>query len=356
MRAPWLVVVAVAVACSPVGGERYTRKQAEKSIGKLEKSGVDVGEFRITRVVDGDTVRVDGLDNSLRLLGIDAEETFKNEADKRAVETDWNAYLKAKRNGGKRPVKLATPLGEQAKAFGKAWFDGVDKVRVERDHPAEIRDRYDRFLAYVLAKKNGVWQNYNVELVRAGLSPYFSKYGYSRRYHKEFVAALAEAKAAGRGIWAQGTMHAPDYPEREAWWTARGDFVEAFRKEGAGKADYIDLTHWDLKKVLEEHVGKEVHVLGTVDEIIRDTKGPARVNLGGPKGGFPLIFFDRSLLAATGLPEWKGEYVVASGVVSVYTNKNTKRSSLQIQIERTSQIKLSSVPGLSLPTPTEAGP
>ncbi|MEO8698865.1 MAG: thermonuclease family protein [Kofleriaceae bacterium] len=345
-----LAIVAALVACTPVGGERYTRKQAEKSIGKLEKSGISVGEFRLTKVVDGDTVWVDGLDKSLRLLGIDAEETFKNEADRRAVETDWNGYLKAKRNGGKRPVKLATPLGEQAKAFGKVWFEGVGKVRVERDHPAEIRDRYDRFLAYVLANKGGVWQNYNVELVRAGLSPYFSKYGYSRRYHKDFVAALAEAKAAGRGIWATGTMHAPDYPERETWWFARGDFVDEFRKEGEGKSDYIDLTHWDTKKLLEDHIGKEVHVLGTVDELIRDTKGPARVNLGGPKGGFPLIFFDRSLLTATGLAEWKGEYVIATGIVNVYTNKNTKRSSLQIQIERTSQIKLSSVPGLSLPT------
>jgi endonuclease YncB( thermonuclease family) len=353
-RIAWLFV-AVAVACSSPGGERYTRKQAEKSLAKLEKSGIDVGEFRLTRVVDGDTVWVDGLDKSLRLLGIDAEETFKNEADRRAVETDWNAYLIAKRNGGKRPVKIASPLGEQAKTFGKAWFDGVDKVRVERDHPAEIRDRYDRFLAYVLAKKNNVWLVYNVELVRAGLSPYFPKYGYSRRYHREFLAAQDEAKAAGRGIWATGTMHAPDYPEREAWWMARGAFVEEFRKEGEGKANYLDLTHWDLKKQLEEHVGKEVHVLGTVDDLILNTKGPARVNLGGPKGGFPLIFFDRDLLHATGLREWKGEYIVATGVVTVYTNKNTKRSSLQIQIERTNQIKLSTVPGLSLPTAT-AGP
>ena len=105
--------------------------------------------------------------------------------------------------------------------WAKKWFEGVGKVRIERDDPAEIRDRYNRYLAYVLAKKNGVWVNYNVECVRAGMAPYFTKYGYSRRFHKEFVAALAEAKAAHRGIWAPGAMAAPDYPEREAWWNAR---------------------------------------------------------------------------------------------------------------------------------------
>src|SRR5512138_2783776 len=113
MKRLLVLLAAVVVACSPVGGKRYSRKEAEKSLYKLEKPGVVVGEFRISRIVDGDTVWVDGLDASLRLLGIDAEETFKNEGDRRAVESDWPGYLKAKRaaGGGKRPVKLATPLG-----------------------------------------------------------------------------------------------------------------------------------------------------------------------------------------------------------------------------------------------------
>jgi endonuclease YncB( thermonuclease family) len=351
------IAVALGGSCSPVGGERYSRKQAEKSLAKLEKPGVIVGEFRLSRVVDGDTVWVNELDKSLRLLGIDAEETFKSEADRRAVETDWPGYLKAKRNGGKRPVKIASPLGEQAKEWGKQWFEGIDKIRVERDHAAEIRDRYDRYLAYVLAQKGGVWLVYNVELVRAGMSPYFPKYGYSRRYHKEFLAAQDEAKAAQRGIWAPNAMAAPDYPEREQWWMARGAFVDEFRKEGEGKTNYVDLTHWDARRVLEDHIGKEVHVLGTVDEVVRNTKGPARVEMGTSSRSFkfPLVFFDRDLLVSTGLVEWKSEFIVVTGIVNVYTNKNTKRSQLQIQIDRGSQIKLSPIPGL-LPPTTTAGP
>lgn len=345
-----LLLMILAVACTPVGGKRYSRKEAQKSLTKIEKPGVEVGEFRLSRVVDGDTVWVDGLDASLRLLGIDAEETFKNEADRRAVETDWEGYLKAKRGTSKRPVKIASPLGEQAKTWGKQFFEGVDKVRIERDHPAEIRDVYNRYLAYVVANKNGKWLVYNVELVRAGMSPYFPKYGNSRRYHDDFLKAQDEAKAAKRGIWAEGTRHAPDYAEREAWWTARGTFVDEFRKEGAGKVNYIDITHWDALKVIEEHVGKEVKILGTVQDVATGTKGPARAELARSRSaGFPLIFFDRDVLGTTGLYEWKGEYIVVTGTPSIYTNKKTGKQQIQIQVDRASQIKLSPVPGLMAP-------
>ncbi len=352
MKRPILLLVAAALissSCGPVGGKRYTRKQAQKSFAKLEKPGVNVGEFRLTKVVDGDTIWVDGLDASLRILGVDAEETFKNEADRRAVETDWNAYLKMKRGGSKHPVKMASPLGEQAKAWAKHFFEGISVVKVERDHPAEIRDRYDRYLAYVLAQKNGVWLVFNVELVRAGMAPYFSKYGYSRRYHKEFLAAETEAKAAKRGIWASGVMSYPDYPERETWWNARADFLEEFRKEAEGKPNYVDLTHWNAMQQLEAYVGKEVHIVSTVDDVRYADKGPARATLSHGKFGFPLIFFDRDVLGTSGLAEWKGEYVVVTGIPTFYENKHTHKKQLQIQIDRASQIKLSTVPGLTPP-------
>ncbi|HLL25061.1 MAG TPA: thermonuclease family protein, partial [Kofleriaceae bacterium] len=180
--------VALVLGCSPVGGERYTRKQAQQSLRKLETPGLLVGELKVSKIVDGDTLRVDGLDNSLRLLALDTEETFKSEANRRAVETDWNAYLAEKR-GKPRPGRIETPMGELAKKFAKEFFADVTTVRIERDHPGEIRDRFNRYLAYVFAQKNGKWLNYNVEAVRAGMSPYFVKYGYSRRFHDDFVAA-----------------------------------------------------------------------------------------------------------------------------------------------------------------------
>ena len=205
-------------------------------------------------------------------------------------------------------------MGEVAKAWAKQFFDGAVKVRVERDHPAEIRDRFNRYLAYAFAQKDGAWVNFNVEVVRAGMSPYFTKYGYSRRFHDEFVAAEAEAQAAKRGIWAPGVMNYPDYPERKAWWTPRGDFVAKFRTEGEGKANYIDITHWDALQQLEAHVGKEVHLLGTVGDVRIGERGPARVTLSRRMfNDFPLVFFDRDVLGTSGISQWKSEYVWVTG-------------------------------------------
>ena len=60
-----------------------------------------------------------------------------------------------------------------------------------------IRGNYGRLLAYVII--DGV--NFNLELVRQGLSPYYTKYGHSERYDAEFIAAEKEARDEGLGIW-----------------------------------------------------------------------------------------------------------------------------------------------------------
>lgn len=350
------VLVAVALtACHPSHADRYSRKQAQKSLQRLEAPGLVIGEFKVTKVTDGDTIRVDGLDSSLRLLGLDTEETFKSEKDRRMFEAGWQQYMTAKRGDSPRPTKYPTPLGEDAYRFAKGFFEGAAKVRLERDHPAEIRDRYQRYLAYVFVQKNGTWVNYNVECVRAGMSPYFPKYGNSRRFHAEFLAAQDEAKKAKRGIWADGVMKYPDYDERIPWWTARGDFVDEFRKQAEGKTNFVDITHWDATKRLEELVGKEVQVLGTVGDVRIGERGPTRVTLSRQQfSDFPLIFFDRDVFTQSGIVAWKGEFVWVTGVPTVYENRHTKKKQVQIVIDRASQIRLSPVPGLQIPTSTPA--
>jgi len=191
------------------------------------------------------------------------------------------------------------------------------------------------------------------------MAPYFPKYGQSRRYHNDFIAAEAEAKAAHRGIWAPGAMAYPDYPEREAWWTARGDFVAAFRAEAEGKPNYLDITHWDALNKLEELVGKEVVVLGTVGDVRIGEKGPTRVTLSRSQmADFPLIFFDKDVFGTSGIGLWKGEFVIVTGTPSIYENKKSHKKQVQIVIDRASQIRLSPVPGLTVPTsaPAPAAP
>lgn len=348
-----LAVVAAAAlvaGCGPAQSNRYQRKEAQDSLKKLGTPGLTIGEFHLTKVTDGDTIRVDGLESALRLVGLDAEETFKNEHDRRAAETDFNAYLVAKRGDSKHPVKAASPLGEAAKEFAKAFFKDHTRVRLERDDAREIRDRYDRYLAYVFIEKDGRWINYNVECVRAGMSPYFTKYGFSRRFHDDFVAAEAEAKAASRGIWDPALPHYPDYDERKVWWDARGEFIARYQRQIDADPSFVVLTHWDSLRRLEDRVGKEVSLLATVGDIRLGDRGPTKVGLSRKMfGDFPLVFFDKDVFASSGIAAWKGEFVVVKGVVTSYQNKHTKQKQLQIVVDRPGQIVLSPIPGLSRP-------
>jgi endonuclease YncB( thermonuclease family) len=338
------------VACGPPQSGRYQRKAAQDSLKKLETPGLTIGEFHLTKVTDGDTIRVDGLESSLRLVGLDAEETFKNDTDRRAAETDFARYLADKRAASKHPVKAASPLGEMAKEYAKTFFHGHSKVRLERDDAREIRDRYERYLAYVFVEKDGTWLNYNVECVRAGMSPYFTKYGFSRRFHDDFVAAEKEAREARRGIWDPTLEHYPDYDERKVWWDARGEFIARYQRQIDNDPNFIVLTHWDSMRRIEERVGQEISILATVGDIRLGDRGPTRVALSRKMfGDFPLIFFDKDVFASSGLAQWRGEFVVVKGVVSIYQNKHTKRKQLQIQIDRAGQIVLSPIPGLTRP-------
>ncbi|MBI4512401.1 MAG: thermonuclease family protein [Deltaproteobacteria bacterium] len=320
---------------------RQARKATQALLAQVETSGLIIGEFTLSRrpVIDGDTIRIDGLRTSLRLAGIDTEETFKAEKDRRAFEAGWESYLTAMRGSSPRPVKMATPVGEEAKKFAERFFEDVELVRLERDHPKEIRDYYNRYLAYVIARKNGAWVNYNVECVRAGMSPYFMKYGYSRRFHEDFVRAQDEARAAKRGIWDPTKLHYPDYAERLRWWTSRAEFVQKFETEADESSDHVVLTHWDSMRRLEERVGKEVVILGAVAEIRLGDRGPTKVLLSRRMhSDFPLIFFDKDVFLGSGASRYQGEFVKVRGVVNRYHDPHKNMDELQIIVRLPSQL------------------
>lgn len=338
------LILAIAVAACFGGSKRAMRLKKEQlieNIKRMELPGLLMGEFPLARgaVVDGDTIKVTGLDATLRLTGIDTEETFKSESDRRLFEMGWEKYYEAKRGKSPKPAKMATPLGEEAKKFAEKFFEGVKTVWLERDHPKEIRDRYNRYLAYVFARKNGEWFNYNVECVRAGMSPYFTKYAYSRRFHGMFVQAESEARSKQLGIWDPRKMHYPDYEERLAWWNARAEFIGRFEYESAGKDNYVTLTNCDAMLRLEQLVGKEAKVLGTVGEIKVGESGPIRVMLSRRiLADFPLIFFDRDVFGSSRIAQWQGEFVRVTGTVAAYYNKYKKTDELQIVVNLPGQV------------------
>jgi endonuclease YncB( thermonuclease family) len=332
-----LGLLAPALACSR-SESRFDRSELERA-----DAGLVLGEYPLAKnaVVDGDTIKVSGLDASLRLLGIDSEETFKSEKAWRAYEQGWPEYLAAMQAKTKRPIKVPTPLGMDAKHFAEDFFQGVTRVRLERDHPKEIRDRYNRYLAYVMVERDGKWLNYAVEATRAGMTPYFNKYGNSRRFHAEFVAAQAEAQAAKRGIWAEGARCYQDYPVRLAWWDGRAAFVDEFEREAAEDPRLIVLTNWDSERRLDALLGQEVEVLGAIGEVRQGERGPKRVLLGTKMfDDFPIIFWEEQVYEQSGIDAYRSEYVRVRGVVTSYVNRRTGERQLQIEVHHPEQVRL----------------
>lgn len=345
-----MVTAAVAFSLGCGGGAPDNRSEKRKAykaelkarFESFEQPGLSMGDFPLAKehaILDGDTIRVEGLKASFRLLGIDTEETFKKDKERRAYAGGWEQYKAAARGDAARPVKFATPVGDEAKHFAENFFKDADHVHLERDHPKEIRDFFDRYLAYIFIEKDGKLINYNVEVVRAGYSPYFTKYGQSRRFHAEFLAAEAEAKAAHRGIWDPKKEHYDDYEERKPWWDARGKFIHEFEQEAADKDNYIILTNWDAMERLEKHIGQEVVVLGGVGKIYPGGPGPARVMLARRRGqDFGIVFFDRDVFGQTGIAAAEGEYAAIKGIVSKYENKKRGTYELQIVVSLPSQV------------------
>jgi endonuclease YncB( thermonuclease family) len=331
-------------------GQRYSRAEAQETLERLERPGLVLGEFGLppNAVIDGDTIRVVGLDATLRLLAIDTEEAYKRDIDRRRAEADFDAYLAKALEDGDLD-KFGTPMGEEATRWTEEFFADVDTVRLERDHPKEIRGHYNRYLVYAFKQtEDGEWLNFNLESVRAGMSPYFSKYGYSRRFHDEFVAAQREAREAQRGIW-DPNAHSygiDNYDFRLAVWNARADFLRDFEAVAEARDDYIVLTHWDALLRLGERVGEEVHVFGLVGSVdIGDGRRPTRVNLSRRRfDSFPIIFWDNDVFLASGIKEHKGHFVSVRGVVEEYTFPSGDRSVLQIVVHRPSQVAGSQAP------------
>ena len=60
-----------------------------------------------------------------------------------------------------------------------------------------FRGNHGPLLAYVFIGE----QNLNLDLVRQGLSPYYTKYGKSEKYHAEFRAEEKKARKEKLNIW-----------------------------------------------------------------------------------------------------------------------------------------------------------
>lgn len=85
-------------------------------------------------------------------------------------------------------------MGKKASEYTKSRLSGQ---WIELEFEAKKRGKYGRLLAYVILEG----ENFNLELVRGGWSPYYTKYGTSKKYHVEFIRAQKQAKKMRLNIW-----------------------------------------------------------------------------------------------------------------------------------------------------------
>ena len=134
------------------------------------------GQFKVTRVTDGDTLKAAGHDIEIivRLVGIDAPETSRKKNEEgQPFSIKATKYL----------AKLVLNKNVQIKGYGL--------------------DRYNRVLGVVFAKGT----NINLEMVKAGLAEVYR--GKHARYFNPNMYQKAEAQAIKekRGMWAQGDKY-----------------------------------------------------------------------------------------------------------------------------------------------------
>lgn len=138
-----------------------------KSLPAKTPASSFVGNFKVARVIDGDTIEIEG-GQKVRYIGMNTPETVD-------------------------PRKPVQCFGLEASKKNKELVVGK-MVRLEKD--ITDRDQYNRLLRYVWAGETFV----NLELVKQGFANSVT-FPPDIKYQKEFLAAEKEAKEASRGLW-----------------------------------------------------------------------------------------------------------------------------------------------------------
>lgn len=131
------------------------------------KSVIENGTYLVTRVIDGDTIEIEG-GQHVRYIGIDTPETVD-------------------------PRKPVQCFGVEASNKNKELVSGK-RVRLEKD--VSETDQYGRLLRYVYVGDTFV----NLELIKQGYA-HASSYPPDVKYQNQFTDAQRQAKEQNRGLW-----------------------------------------------------------------------------------------------------------------------------------------------------------
>ena len=152
------------------------------------------GQYQVVRVVDGDTIVIK--------YGVKYEKVRML-----CVNTPESVHPDEKQN---IPMGKVASRYTQKKLIGK-YVDLEFEIK-------KLRGNYGRLLAYVFVDG----QNLNLDLVRQGLSPYYTKYGKSEKYDAEFRAAEKQARKEKLNIWGDPDL-TKKYLRLKSKWGQRGE-------------------------------------------------------------------------------------------------------------------------------------
>lgn len=190
--AAFIFIVGIIIIFVAIVDETLNQKGLANPISHYLRNGVvRIGEttvqedpttyeyFKVTRVVDGDTLEVDmhGFKEKVRLIGINTPETVD-------------------------PRRDVGCFGKEASSRMKDLASG-EMVRLESDPTQSFRDTYDRLLAYVYLEDG---QMLNRKMLAEGYA-YEYTYGMPYKYQREFRELVALARTSGRGLWSTATCN-----------------------------------------------------------------------------------------------------------------------------------------------------
>lgn len=146
---------------------------ADNSIPEVSSDQPTLESFQVTRVVDGDTIKINyyGQETSVRLIGINTPETVD-------------------------PRKNVECFGKEASNFLTNKLTGKT-IQLEVDPSQTDRDKYNRLLRYVYLDNEDI----GLTIIQKG---YGYEYTYNIPYAKqsEYKAAEKQAESTGQGLWA----------------------------------------------------------------------------------------------------------------------------------------------------------
>ena len=176
-----VIIIAVIVALA-IGGFFLYRH--------FKESGNVFGYYRVSRVVDGDTIEIDkdGKTVRIRLIGVDTPEVVDPDEPEECYGKEASEYTK------------------------KELFDKF--VKIETDPSQDLYDTHNRLLAYIFTDST----NFNKGLIENGYAYEFT-YDKPYKYQKEFKEAEEKAKNDEAGLWSPTAC--PDKTEKTSSGTSQ---------------------------------------------------------------------------------------------------------------------------------------